>query len=466
MKKFLTGLVVIICLLFFGVTTDVFAVSEGSAIFKFYETDEGWKATDIEGNDIIRGWAFSSSGHWYYFDSGYMVSDCIITYRGENYYFGKEGIMHTGWILFSEEDEIIYNKVSFDNVADAFRIDAIGASMSVPFSDDNNNSYKKVWCYFNEDGTMAKDEWICVNNIWYYMDGPICLINEWSVELPIDNDKTETAKFGFSGNGNMHVGWIKAIEKENAPSYIDGPYINKDDVKEFTTWVYYASNGFQAEEGWEKIGSDWFFFVEDDVYGYSMISNAILSESGYGFYFDEDGYMTKGIISLGSTKEDFVISTYDSSKNGIVKGNDIILSKNTFETYCFKDNGTQILGVYKNYFYKVDNSSLWEIKEENITANTVSGSAIKVSDINIGARIIGDFFYVDSKDNVYYFENGKLVVNKSIDYWNFTFFTDENGKVITGKDKYTYRGKTYYFYEDNISLDLGDLTIIGASLKK
>lgn len=455
----------------FLVPTVVFASENTDVIIdKWEETDDGWKAIDVNGNYINRGWAKSENEIWYYFNSGYMLADSFVTYAGEKYYLGSDGAMHTGWLLFDEDKEVGYNMAECDNVADAFNITTIGQSKSAPFSEDNNKSYEKLWFYFAPDGKMASDEWIKVNDLWYYMDGPVCLINEWSVELPIDNGSDKTEYYGFGGNGNMHIGWISAIKTKTTPSTGDGPYM-KDEVNTdyIDAWVYYDESGAQAKRGWKKLNGDWFYFVDNDTYGTAILTNTLLNVDGYNVFLDKDGYMVTGKLTLSAKDEDKSIDYKVIEDAEVVTSSAITIKKDTKSQFLFNDNGTQVLGVKNDNYYVSDKEldSIYELLEENVSTNEITATKKDLSDMIVGTKLTDEFFYIDDKNNIYYFYNGKMVKNDIIDILNVSLAVNKDGHIVNlNADEYiTINGKKYIPSDYNTKLFINGITINGVMKK-
>lgn len=422
--------------------------SNFNEINKWIETNEGWKAIDENGKYIENGFAKSKSGLWYYFDSQYMLTNSFITYKGETYYLGNEGAMHTGWALFDDMD-VTYDNVDYNDVADAFDIDDIGQTNATPFTLDNNGAYEKLWFYFNEDGTMVEDEWLQKDNLWYYMQGPVCLINEWSAELPVSNNSKKTANYGFSGNGNMHVGWIKDTTKE---------YPSKDNTD--INWTYYDADGRQAKLGWKKLDNEWTFFNENEKYGSSLLTNTILEDENDRFYVNEDGYMVTDKINLYAKNKDIDISHKEIRDTQVVTSSSITIKEGTNISLLFNKNGTQATGIKNKNYYLEKNASIYEVLNENAVNNEVTATKMDLSDILIGTKLKNNFFYIDKNDDIFYFKNGEMVKNDIVKFKDILIATDKNGKLISINDEtISINGKKYI--KDDTKLIIEDIIING-----
>lgn len=467
-KKNLITLFASIIMLLVSGTTVLASNNTDVIISEWKETEKGWKAIDTNGNYITRGWAKTNNNVWYYFQSEYMLSNAFVTYAGEKYYLGEDGAMHTGWLLFDEDKSVMYNTISFDNVANAFNILSIGQSKSIPFSNDNNKSYKKLWFYFNQDGSMAQDEWINVDDLWYYMDGPVCLINEWSVDLPISNNSTTTTKYGFSGNGNMHIGWIKTTKKDALSNKNDAPYSDEKTIEDI--WTYYNKNGQQVDTGWEKINANWFYFINDDTYGTIMLTNTLLNVDTYNFYLDKDGYMSTKDIILYSKNKDIKINYKEINDNKITTSSAITIKKDTKTNLLFEENGIQIIGLKDNeyYFNPADKESIFILNNEFISANEITTSKMDLSNVIVGKKINNEFFYIDNENNIYYFKNGKMLKNTIITFMNVIIPINKEGHIVNLKpdSSIIIDGKKYIINKDNAKIYIGEHLINGIMIKK
>lgn len=485
MKKTTKALLVLTAAVALAVgTVSTVAAADDVVIASWAGNDtDGWTAKDANGNSITRGWAKSNAGIWYYFESGQMLSNSFITYRGNVYYLGGDGAMCTNWVEFKGTQSVKFNKAEYEDVADAFNVTEIGTTNAVPFSDDNEKAYKTLWCYFNSDGTLVNDAWVVDSYLWYYMDGPFCLMNEWNVNIKTDNGSNKYADFGFGKNGNMHVGWIPVYD-ENDTTTGQGPYQTGSKDSYVKNWIFYDNSGIQAEQGWKKINGEWYYFKDDTTYGISLLTNVLFTEntaSGYTFYFNEDGVMQTGSVTLGSATKETTIEALKLVGSDIVDDDDrdIELAKKSYVTLLFKENGIQQTGIQGNYFYTTEKNepALYEVIRANIDSEhkTVLATSKAVSAVR-GARMSGNFFYVSSKDEIYFFENGYLVKNDTVSFGKVTLAFDKNGVLIRkeGNDYATVGGVKYYFKEengsitfDNLEVSVGvDLVIYGASTSK
>lgn len=446
----------------------------------------GWTAKDTNGNTIERGWAISDSGIWYYFDSGRMLRNSFITYMGKIYFLGADGAMATSWVEFGENTAVNFNKVGYATVADALGEYYVGADEDIlPFSSGNDGAYRTLWCYFNEDGTLVRDAWIEENGLWYYIKGSFCLMNEYSATLPMSNDSREYAKFGFSKNGNMHVGWLP-IYNSASSTVKKGPYATEEvAASDVDKWLYYSNSGVQAGFGWNRIDGNWYYF-ERCGYGTSILTDTLLTEddTDYTFYFDKDGMMRTGMISFGSASSDVTVRAR-RSVNGTVSediDNYIMLDAKEYVTLNFKNNGIMSTGIVGRRFYATAKSEthLHFIQNKDISpaANKVTATYAGIETVK-GAKIAGNFFYAEDIDNIYYFENGYLVRNDTVTYGNVTLAFDDDGRLVQLADrKSLIVGNTRYYFDEsygtlvfkdlysNVAGEVNQLTVNGASIKK
>lgn len=430
-----------------GAVSTVMAADDAVVIGAWSGNDtDGWSAKDTAGNTITRGFAKSEAGIWYYFQSGKMVKNTFVTYQGKIYFLGGDGAMCTNWVQFKGDTAVTFNWAEYADVAAAFGVTELGTDDIVPFT--AKTVYATLWCYFNEDGTMVTDSWVQDSGLWYYMDGPFCLYDEYCITLKIANGSTKTANFGFGKNGNMHVGWIPVYTTEDT-SKGQGPYAEGGKSEKVADWIYYDNSGAQAVQGWKKIGTDWYYFKDNDDYGTILLTNVLLTENTYTFYFDKNGVMQTGEVTFGSASSATTIEALKLNGSDIEDDDskDISLAKKAYATLLFKSNGIQQTGIQNNAYYATNASNLAVVEKANINsvAKEVTVTA-KANPAVEGAKVSGNFFVCDGT-TIYYFENGYLVKNDTVSFGTVTLAFDSNGKLIQKKDKdyATVGGVKYYF---------------------
>lgn len=458
-----------------GAVSTVMAADDTVVIGEWSGNDnDGYTAKDTAGNTITRGFAQSEAGIWYYFQAGKMVKNTFVTYQGKIYFLGGDGAMCTNWVQFKGDTAVTFNWAEYPDVAAAFDVDAIGTDDIAPF--EAKTVYATLWCYFNEDGTMVTDAWVQDCGLWYYMDGPFCLYDEYSITLKIANGSTKTANFGFGKNGNMHVGWIPVYKTEDT-SKGKGPYAEGGKSEKVAEWVYYDNSGAQAVQGWLKVGTDWYYCVNDDDYGTVLLTNVLFTENDYTFYFDKDGLLQTGEVTFGSASAATEIEALKLNGDTVEADDtrNISLAKKAYATLLFKSNGIQQTGIQGNAYYATSASNLAVVEKDDIdsAAKTVLVTA-KANPAVEGAKVSGNFFVCDGT-TIYYFENGYLVKNDTVSFGTVTLAFDKDGKLVkkVDKDYATVGGVKYYFDAsygevtfDTVEVEGNKLVVNGASTTK
>lgn len=409
--------------------------------------DDGWTATDIEGNDIKRGWAVSKSGVWYYFDNGMMVADEFITYKGETYYLGEEGAMHTGWIEFDKES-------------------GVDVELNQTLVDGNNvfgkdTAYEdSVWMYFNSNGTAVEDEWFMDNGgLWYYFDDYFMICDTYATK--IDGDL-----YGFSGHGNMHVGWVplkKTVSEGEGPSA-------STTIKEIG-WVYYNASGKMAEEGWNKINNQWTYFVVANSVDTDTSTDGIqapYTSSGRGTFMVSDTYVNDYFLDydgflVGSGEITFAKNyTFHASLEDFKAGKTTKLSES--KTIFFEEGLRTVGAINDSYYYAPDVNSIYQIEGDLDRLQTVYNTVNVKGDFK--AEKLYNTFYVDENNNVYYYDlDGKMLKNDVMDFGGLMVAFNSAGKAITTQGKTKVNGTYYNFNSENGYIKISENLIIYGATK-
>ena len=408
--------------------------------------DEGWTAVDTNGNDITRGWAVTEGGVWYYFSNGIMLADEFINYRGDTYYLGKDGAMATGWVKFDDESNV-------ETELAQTTIDG-----NTVFGEDT--AYEDfVWMYFGSNGVATEDKWLeDEHHLWYYFEGYFMVRDTFAYEIDGKN-------YGFSGNGNMHVGWVQL---KRTVSTGTGPSASTSTNE--LGWVYYAPSGVMAEEGWNKINGQWTYFVpasEVDTdteteniqapYTATADGTFMVSDTYVDDYFiDCDGYLV-GSGEITFSKNYTFFPTVDDFKSG--NATKLASAKVIF----FKD-GIRTVGPQNNsYYFDPEVDTIYEIEGDldrlQNTYNTVKKNA------DFKAEKLYNTFYVDEDSNVFYYDaDGNVVKNDVLDFGGVMVAFNSSGKAITTEGKTKVGGTYYTFAEENGYIKISEsLFIYGAS---
>ncbi len=315
------------------------------------------------------------------------------TVNGEYVYLTEDSSLYTGWMdkyylepymsyceYIADDDNYVYavnkygvaNKLNYTgllatNGANGYlRNGKIVMDEWIKFSDG--------WRYFDGDGCMLVDEAENINDVWYYFDhnGRMC-DNGW--HRSAGGSWYWAAKSGALFTGIDSVGYVfnssgRLIEDDVA--YIDGVfYVTDRNGKKIGTFT---------EDGWNKVGSNWYYAV---TYDYDIHQSR---EVMRGSYYDEFGRFF----------------AFDSQGR--------MLANRFYEdnTYYLGSNGNAL----KNWF-KID--GYWYYGDPD----------------DYGRLYRSGICYIGDKE-FSFDETGRLLVNKTFFYWgeDCIVTTNGNGEVI------------------------------------
>ena len=463
--KFLLVLAAVVAMTIGAVST---VMAADDVVIGAWAGDEknGYTATDVNGNQIRRGWAVDgTTGIWYYFVNSKMATNRFVTTGGKTYFVNAEGAMHTGWMEFKKDVKVNVNGAQYDNVAAAFGKTTIGESDGVPFADKTR--YATLWCYFDENGVLAKssssnnaDGWTQVDGIWYYMDGPFCLIDEWSFTVIIDAKKGTTAKYGFDKSGAMYSGWIAYVKKEttNTDATNSGTPWEKpgsSTTTETVSWVYYAPNGqLYTKNGWLKDSNgDWFFMQMNAEINVptAVVDTYIISKAdGFNVYLDKSGYMMMDdtlTVAGGSKGKEIKVMVAEDAKYILTAGENIKVAKNETVVLTFNETGALVTGIAGLSYFENGAGSKYEVNAAVATSGAIAVTTKAISNKMEGIQWSESFLYVwtDSKGNtkVNYFVDGEMVKLAALPFGDKVLAFDKDGNIISDAKGTTIDGVVY-----------------------
>ena len=207
---------------------------------------------------------------------------------------------------------------------------------------DDGNGHKQ---YKDDKGNFVKDDWVQINDKYYYFDMNGYLVtNQWiQDEYYVDENGIMQTNFWYDDkNGNMY--------------YLgdDGKYL-KDTIKEIDSYNYafdgtgkmiknapYASNGVayffgndgkaDTAEGYKAFADSYCYVTNDGT----LLLNDWKEDNGKWYYFNEVGLMLKN---------SFVDGGYYVDENGeMVKNKELKIGG---DTYVFNDNGQSTMKARK-----------------------------------------------------------------------------------------------------------------------
>jgi len=421
-----------------------------------WECTDGWYAKDTDGKQIETGWAVDAAGRYYYFSGKKALENAFIIWRGEVYYFGKDCIMCEGWVSFKP-----------DNATPVLSIDLDGTvNNEVILDGDKENPYGKVvWCFFEKGGAAARNKWVDVDGLWYYFED-IVMISDTYAYYVAEDDTT----YGFSGDGNMHVGWIKATGSYS----VARPYESSANC-----WLYYDANGAIADLGWKKIEGKWYYFIANEAgskYDSAEFEVAagtpILLTNMFGtfdaeknatFYVDGNGVMQTGVVTVA--KNAYVRKTVADC----LAGNNGSRDTSTAWTFEFKADGTMRTGAVGNCYYMTANNSVVYVTNRFALTDKDITTSLKANSFLGGGEKIFNAFRIDGSNVKYYDANGNIVKNGVVTFGQVTIAFDNNGnaKLAESPETGVYVAGRYYYFDDAFgTVTVGNIVIPGCSVRK
>ena len=269
----------------------------------------------------------------------------------------------------------------------------------------------------------SNEGWVNKNGIWSYLDK-----DGDAVESVWKTNVDGTLYFYLDENGEMATSSL--IE--------DGDYL-----------YYVNANGVQERNHWELIEDDneearWYYF---DSKGRAVKSCKKVID-GKTYYFDEDGKMLYGWVSVGTDSNAAMVDNYltgdiylGDNMTGWRRENQWFKETNLEDIsdldyiwFYFKSNGhketenrTRIDGV--DYMFSANG--------EMIENRFVDYNGAKYFVSNNGSIYKNRWIWnvdEESEDGYWYYatKNGKLLVNTIEKINNKTYMFDENGRMITG----------------------------------
>ena len=115
-----------------------------------------------------------------------------------------------------------------------------------------------TWCYFNNDGSQVKGQWLNLGGVWYYIKADGIMATGWY------NDNGTW--YYLQSNGAMKTGWLN----DNG------------------TWYYLQSNG-AMKTGWLNDNGTWYYLQSNGA----MKTGWLHDTDGNWYYLQSNGAMAK-----------------------------------------------------------------------------------------------------------------------------------------------------------------------------
>lgn len=450
--------------------------SDGVLSIKKSLDKDGWMQVNdkwfyVRNNDLVKNEFVKSGKYTYYMGyDGSMYTDTefgLYDDTTDNYKYYKvdeQGHLITGW--YREYDHLYYYGT------DGVRADGVTVIGGKTYYFDG---YMQKNCaavvdgtfyYFGEDGeqqvckSINKDAWVHVNEDWYYVKNKELLQNTMQ--------KIGNYIYVFNESGRMVVNATGIIFNGPEESFA---YRTDQDGHAITGWYYennsgewyYYQNDGKAQCGIAVINNVRYYFSGDG----QMLKNKGAAADGVLYYFGKDGKVTQ-TVSLATDGWKKLPTGYYYAKNGDIVTNQFMTIGDS--TYYFFNNG--VMACNGVYYLNRDNLIPYYFGFDS-NGRLIKGWYKANTDF-AGAYQNNIWFYFDQdghglsgiqkvNNTWYYFENGRMCVNKkdsrdgklyifgldgigreyTQDGWVNDRYYIENGKLVTGWKQIS--GKWYYF---------------------
>ena len=267
---------------------------------KWIQSSGRWWYRHADGSYTRSGWEYIG-GKWYYFDqNGWMVTGWQKV-KGSWYYMESNGAMVSSdwkWI----NSKCYYfdknGKMAANTWIDGSYVDASGAWVK----DKKQEPDKWIrssgrWWYRHGDGTYIRSDWEYIGNKWYYFDQNGWMITGWQ--------KVSGSWYYMEGNGaRVADGWkwinnkcyyFDKNGKMAADTWIDGSYVDASGV-----WIKDKKQEPEnvTKTGWVQYSGHWMYYNTDGSY----VKSNWKSVNSIWYYFDQNGWMVTGWMTLSSGK--------------------------------------------------------------------------------------------------------------------------------------------------------------------
>lgn len=316
----------------------------------FYENDNGYGRLYFKQNGTYyNGWYGD-----YYLSYGQLMVNTSYYINDKNYYFDKNGLCaYNRWIELDYGDDTIY------------------------------------YLYAKADGTLAYNEWLCINGTWYY----------FSTEYMVTGKHYISTKEGwnlFAENG----AWLG-----KAATYADGW------VLENNNW-YYSQNG-EFVTGGLYIDGVWYYLSYYD----GMLTNdfAMLYDSNYN---EAIYYYTASGARANYTGWQFINGNwcYFNSDNTVTRGWITVNGQLYYQTSLY-DDYDEFVGIGIVTGYRYINGSIYYFDANGVYSHEYTTDG-----------------WVFASDGWYYIADGKLVCNADYYAIDGTYYAfDYSGIMVCGR---------------------------------
>lgn len=287
---------------------------------KWVQSGSQWKYQNYDGSYVKNCWKLIKN-LWYHFDANGIMQTGFLTLNGKTYYLQSSGAMKTGWqkisntwYYFDSSGAMVSNgwrwinskcyyfdkngKMAVDTWIGEYYVDASGAWVK----DKQKETDKWIqssgrWWYRHGDGTYTRSDWEYIGNKWYYFDQNGWMITGWQ--------KVSGSWYYMESNGaRVADGWkwinnkcyyFDKNGKMAADTWIDGSYVDASGV-----WIKDKKQEPEnvTKTGWVQYSGHWMYYNTDGSY----VKSNWKSVNSIWYYFDQNGWMVTGWMTLSSGK--------------------------------------------------------------------------------------------------------------------------------------------------------------------
>ena len=287
---------------------------------KWVQSGSQWKYQNYDGSYVKNCWKLIKN-LWYHFDANGIMQTGFLTLNGKTYYLQSSGAMKTGWqkisntwYYFDSSGAMVSNgwrwinskcyyfdkngKMAADTWIGEYYVDASGAWVK----DKQKETDKWIqssgrWWYRHADGSYTRSEWEYIGGKWYYFDQNGWMVTGWQ--------KVKGSWYYMESNGaRVADGWkwinnkcyyFDKNGKMAADTWIDGSYVDASGV-----WIKDKKQEPEnvTKTGWVQYSGHWMYYNTDGSY----VKSNWKSVNSIWYYFDQNGWMVTGWMTLSSGK--------------------------------------------------------------------------------------------------------------------------------------------------------------------
>ena len=287
---------------------------------KWVQSGSQWKYQNYDGSYVKNCWKLIKN-LWYHFDANGIMQTGFLTLNGKTYYLQSSGAMKTGWQMisntwyyFDSSGAMVSNgwrwinskcyyfdkngKMAVDTWIGEYYVDASGAWVK----DKQKETDKWIqssgrWWYRHADGSYTRSGWEYIGGKWYYFDQNGWMVTGWQ--------KVKGSWYYMESNGAMVSSdwkWINSkcyyFDKNGkmaADTWIDGSYVDASGV-----WIKDKKQEPEnvTKTGWVQYSGHWMYYNTDGSY----VKSNWKSVNSIWYYFDQNGWMVTGWMTLSSGK--------------------------------------------------------------------------------------------------------------------------------------------------------------------